>query len=200
MIIISTPHQDALDQINYHHLPSSVPKCYSFPFHSLSQNIPYNSSLVNLSLFQVLSPMIPNHQNNIIYWIFRQKQHQNTLYHINYCHYPSSKPILVHFPSPPLQIRPWNSSSADLISVQLLSPITPHHQSKVYFVIINYIYWLLCQPHIRIPNININIFTCHHQCLYLFIFLNHINHIIPYYSSSEDLIAVQLLSPIIPHQ
>ena len=38
--------------------------------------------------------------------------------------------------------RPYSSSSADLSSVKLLWPIIPHHQIRVHFVIILYIYLL----------------------------------------------------------
>ena len=38
--------------------------------------------------------------------------------------------------------RPYSSSSSDLSSVQLSSSIIPHQQSRLYFVIRLYIYWL----------------------------------------------------------
>ena len=42
--------------------------------------------------------------------------------------------------------RPYSSSSADLSSVQLSSSIIPHQQSRLYFVIRLYIYWLFHHP------------------------------------------------------
>ena len=66
--------------------------------------------------------------------------HQDTLYEINYCHPPSSSHATPHNIS-------YSSLSADLSVVGLLSPIIPHQQSKVYFVIRLYIYWLFRHPH-----------------------------------------------------
>ena len=77
--------------------------------------------------------------------------HQDTLYQINYCHFPSSVPIFVHFPHPTPHSITYSSSSADLSSVQLLSPIIPHQQIRVNFVIRYYIYWLFYRPPSRYP-------------------------------------------------
>ena len=55
------------------------------------------------------------------------------MYQISYCHTPSSL-FFFHFPTTTPNSRPCYSSSADLSSVQILSPIIPHQQSRVQFL------------------------------------------------------------------
>ena len=96
----------------------------------------------------MLSPIIPHQKKRVdfmirlyIYWLLR--------------HHPSgyptsdqllSPPIIsdyfVNFPRPTPHSIPYSSSSSDLSSVQLFSPIIPHQQIRVHFVIRFYI-WLV---------------------------------------------------------
>ena len=104
--------------------------------------------------------------------------------------------VFIYFP--PTHIITYSSSSEDLSSVQLSSPIIPHQNSRIFFFIRLYIYWLFHHPHqdnlyqinYRHPPSSVSIFSIHLTS----------PHSRPYSSSSSDLSSVQLYSPIILHK
>ena len=59
---------------------------------------------------------------------------------------PNHQCLFLFISLPPNHSRPYYSSSADPISVQLSSPIIPHNNSRVYFFIGLYISWLFRHP------------------------------------------------------
>ena len=134
--------------------------------HNIASLFPSFIYNINLKLFSLL-------KGKILYLlIFMSPPHQDTLYQINSRDHPSSVPILfISLPSL-THCRP----SSDLRSAQLLTPIIPHQQRKVHFVIRFYIYCVLYHPHIRIPYIRFIIVICHYQCLFLFIYLPPLPH------------------------
>ena len=108
---------------------------------------------------------------NIIYLlIIPSPPHQDTLNLIKLLspYIISAYFYIFPFPPPP-HSRLQNISSADLSSVQVLSPIIPHQKSKVNVFIRFYIYVLFRHPHIRITYNILIIITSHHNCLFLFI-------------------------------
>ena len=93
-------------------------------------------------------------------------------------------------------IRPYYSSSTDPSSVQLLSPIIPHQQSRVIFLSDSISIDYSVTPH-QDTLYHINY---HRPPSSVPIFVRPPSPSQPYSSSSADLISVQLLSPLIPHQ
>ena len=94
----------------------------------------------NLYILIIMSlPIRITYIRSIIITVLK-KVHQHPLY-IIIRSFHSSPTSLSHIT--PIS-RPYSSSSVDLSSVQLLSPIISHQQIRVNLFIGIYIYWLLC--------------------------------------------------------
>ena len=154
LIIPSPPHQDNLCHINYCHQPSTVPIFVHFhsqppPLYTVKQFTirPKFSSII-------VAHHPPSAEQSkffyqILYLLFiTSPPHQYTLYHINYCHLPSSLPISVHLPSPP---PPLYTLKQFIIQPKFSSIIVNHHTSsaeqRTFFYQIIYLLIILSPPY-----------------------------------------------------
>ena len=103
--------------------------------------MPYSSSFQDLSSVQLLPSIILHQQNRvhffyqIIYPFFIPTSPLRKLFIRSIIATNHHQWVSLLNPPPPLHKnkRPYSSSSADLCSGQLLSPIIPHQQSRVFF-------------------------------------------------------------------
>ena len=130
---------------NYCHQPSSVPIFFQFPSYSPSlQTAKYFISRPKFSsiLFTHHASSAEHFFFHILYLFLFCNPHIRIPYIILIIINLNNHWLLMFISLPPLlHNRPWNISSSDLSSVQLLSPIISHQQSKVHSVIRFCIHW-----------------------------------------------------------
>ena len=165
--------------------------------------MPYYSSSEDLSSIQLLSPIIPHQQSRVHFFI-------RFYIYLLFCHPPSGYPIshpCILYPVLSFQFishHPHQQTIFQFISRHKFSSIiVTHHlpwEDQNKFCYQNLCLLIIPSLPIRIAYIILIIVTSHVQCLFFHLPLppTHIRR--PYYSSSEDLSSIQLLSPIIPHQ